>query len=701
MSSAEVTFTTTPRSVYLPAIDGLRAFAVAAVLLFHSDHLSGGFLGVDTFFVLSGFLITRQMLQEVDKTGRISLRDFWSRRARRLLPALLLLIAIATAVATGWGTAGERLKIRNDAPWALGFALNWHHVSASADYWASLSAPSPLTHLWSLAVEEQFYLVWPLVVVALIWRRTNRERSVLTGSIVGAALSFALMAAVYSPTNSTRAYEGTDTRIGALLIGALCATTIVTARADRIVARLGRGVGVAVVAPVLVLAWMWLRVDGRDSWLYHGGFLLHAVLVALLLLAVSSQAGSNWLQQLLRQRPIRWIGQLSYGLYLWHWPIYIALNADRTGLSRWPLTFMRLATTLAASTLSYYLVERPIRYGLQRRKLTLTAIASIVGVGLVATAVVVVPLPSAGPAPIDLGALAVPAAQAGAGSTSTTSNATTTTPASAATTDPTNTELTSTGPASTDPAASEASVAATTTTEPATTTTVAATTTMIAQTELHKALWFGDSIAFTTSLGFIAAMKAINVDVIDSSFPGLGLLNSTGPDYFKKITDLTASEHPDLLIMQTSTWDEDFGSDAIYDALGRVRDIAKTVGAKLMLIPVPPLSAERDDNGYRNDRSAAQRLAASDPQDVFFVDTVPFWGSTFQFDMNGDHIPERMNDGVHLCPSGSAGFAIWLITQMMARYSNLSVADVATWAGGDWTKDQRYSQTPGGCALLP
>ncbi|MCU1394589.1 MAG: hypothetical protein JWM34_3017, partial [Ilumatobacteraceae bacterium] len=582
------------------------------------------------------------------------------------------------------------------------FALNWHHVAASADYWASLAAPSPLTHLWSLAVEEQFYLVWPLVVVALIWRRSDRERSVLTGSVIGAALSFALMAAVYSPKNSTRAYEGTDTRIGALLIGALCATTIITSRADRIVARLGRSVGVVVVAPVLVLAWMWLRVDGRNGWLYRGGFLLHAVLVALLLLAVSSQAGSNWLQRLLRQRPVRWIGQLSYGLYLWHWPIYIALNADRTGLSRWPLTFMRLATTLAASTLSYYLVERPIRYGLQRRKLTLTAIASVVGIALVAVGVVVVPLPSAGPAPIDLGALAVPAAQAGSSSsTTTTSSTTTSTSTSTSTSRPSQPTTTSAAADTSNPDPTDQSVPATATTEPPTTTTTEATTTTIAKTELHKALWFGDSIAFTTSLGFIAAMKAINIEVIDSSFPGVGLLNDTGPADFKKITDLTGSEHPDLLIMEMSTWDEPFGVDAIYDALARVRDIAKFSGARLLLLPVPPLTPERTDHGYVDDTAAAKKIAADDPADVTFLDTSPFWGPDFVADMNGDHIPERMDDGVHLCPSGSALFAIWLVTQLESMYSNVTLADVSTWAAGDWTQDIRYSRTPGGCALLP
>ncbi|MCU1393296.1 MAG: acyltransferase [Ilumatobacteraceae bacterium] len=682
-----VTANTPTRSTYLPAIDGLRAFAVGAVLLFHADHLSGGFLGVDTFFVLSGFLITRQMLQEVDKTGRISLRQFWSRRARRLLPALLLLIAVATLVAAEWGTAGQRLKIRNDAPWALGFALNWHHIAGSADYWASLASPSPLTHLWSLAVEEQFYLIWPLVVVALIWRRTNRERSVLVGSLVGAVLSFALMALVYSPTDSTRAYEGTDTRIGALLIGAMCATTIVTRRSELVLARLHRYIGVIVVAPVLVLAWMWLRVDGRNSWLYRGGFLLHAVLVALLLLAVSSETGSNWLQTVLRQRPIRWLGQLSYGLYLWHWPIYVALRPERVHLSRWPLTALRLAITLAAATLSFYAVERPIRYGLQRRRLSLTVATSVVGIALVAVAVIVVPLPSSAPAPVDLSTLS---ASAAAAVTTTTPATTTTSPA----TTTTEAEPTTAG-AGSGPTGTPATDAPTTTLAPTTTTAPAP------LPELHKALWFGDSIAFTTSLGFIAAMKATGIEVIDSSYPGTGLLNDTGPAVFGKLTSLTGSERPELVIMEMSTWDEPFGVDAIYGALAKVRDIAKFSGAKLLLLPVPPLAPDRTDHGYVDDTAAAKKIAADDPADVTFLDTSPFWGPSFVADMNGDHIPERMDDGVHLCPSGSALFAIWLVTQLETMYSNVTVADVSTWAAGDWTQDSRYSMTPGGCALLP
>jgi hypothetical protein len=219
--------------------------------------------------------------------------------------------------------------------------------------------------------------------------------------------------------------------------------------------------------------------------------------------------------------------------------------------------------------------------------------------------------------------------------------------------------------------------------------------------ELHQVLWIGDSIAFTTAPGLVAAMGAIGVTVYDGSYPGVGMLNATGPAFFEQLTNRVASQHPDLVIFQLSTWDEPFGEDAIYLGLNRVRDITTAAGAHLLLLPVPPLRADQDKNGFRNDTGAAQRLAADDPADVSFLSTTSLWGSSFEADLDGDHVPERLGDGVHLCPSGSARFAIWLITQLQSDYSNLSVADPNTWAIGDWTQDQRYDRVDGGCSLLP
>jgi peptidoglycan/LPS O-acetylase OafA/YrhL len=689
---------TTPRSAYLPAIDGIRAFAVGVVLLFHAGHLSGGFLGVDAFFVVSGFLITRQMLQEVDTRSRIHLRAFWSRRARRILPAVVLLIVTVILVGHRIGNAAQRITIRDDAPWALGFSLNWHHIAGRADYWASLSTPSPLTHLWSLAVEEQFYVVWPLVMLLLVWRAgATRERRVLIGSGIGAVASFAVMAAVYDPVSTTHAYEGTDARIGALAVGAMCATSVAGAVADRAVVVLGRWLGLVLAAPTLVLAWMWLRVDGRNSWLYHGGFLLHAVLVGVVLLGVASQRNAapgptSWLAVALRWRAVRWFGTLSYGLYLWHWPIYIFMDPERTGLSRWPLTAVRIAATVVAAAVSYYVVEQPVRSGLARRPKTRTAFMSAGVIGVGALAIAVVPVPSAKPAPINVSALTPTTLPPTPTSPTTTATVATTTTTTSTTTTPgptTTTTATTPGPTTT------------TTVTPVSTTTIPSPTTYPAPSpELHQVLWEGDSIAFTTAPGLVAALQAIGIPMYDGSFPGVGMLNETGPAFFAQVTERVAALKPDLLIEQMSTWDEPFPVEQIVEALGRVRDLVAGVGGHLLLIPPPPMRPDQDHGGFPNVRAAAMQMAAADPDHVTYLDTEPLWGPTFTYDLDGDKVPERLNDGVHLCPAGSARFAIWLITQLMPQYDNLRVADPATWAAGDWTNDPRYTRIPGACALV-
>ena len=313
---------------------------------------------------------------------------------------------------------------------------------------------------------------------------------------------------------------------------------------------------------------------------------------------------------------------------------------------------------------------------------------SVLGVATLAAAVAVVPVPDAKPAPINVAAL-------------------TTAPPVAITTvapDPTTTSVSTPSAPSTPATPATPAIgatvpsAATTTIAPATTTTVPAS---LPLPDLHSVLWLGDSIAFTTSPGIYAAMSAINIPFFDGSYPGVGLLNDTGPAEFENISQRIASQHPDLVIMEMSTWDDIFGVDAIYGALGRVRDLTAAAGAHLLLLPVPPLRADQDHGGYRNDSDAAQRLAADDPANVSYLSTTAFWGPTFHYDLDADKIPERMNEGVHLCPSGSARFAIWLITQLSQRYGNLSVADPSTWATGDWNNDPRYTRLPGACSALP
>ncbi len=221
---------------HLPALDGLRAAAVVAVLLFHAGHLQGGFLGVDLFFALSGFLITSLLLRDADHGG-VRLLAFWGRRFRRLLPAVFVLIAVVALGAWMFGSPADLDGVRRTGGWSLAYMANWHFIGEANGYWASFDQPSMFDHLWSLAIEEQFYVVWPLVVLA-VWKlskRRYRQRNLLVVSLGGVVASFIAMLALYDPgTDPTRVYMGTDTRAASILVGAAMATAPARQRRDRV-----------------------------------------------------------------------------------------------------------------------------------------------------------------------------------------------------------------------------------------------------------------------------------------------------------------------------------------------------------------------------------------------------------------------------------------------------------------------------------
>lgn len=353
-----------PRLPHLPALDGLRGVAVLAVLLFHADvaWLTGGHLGVSVFFTLSGFLITALLLVEHAGTGTIDLRAFWARRARRLVPAMVLcfgLVAAATAVSDE-----VRAGLVGDAVAALAWVANWRFVLAERTYADLFAAPSPFQHFWSLAVEEQFYVVFPVVVLALLHVGRRHGRLVLGGVLVGlTALSTAAAAALHSPDLDTaRAYYGTDARIAEPLVGALLALVLVRPSGLLVVTRAARGLLQAVALPAAgVLGVALVTLGDHDTALYEGGFLAVAVATAVVI-AVATQP-ATWTARVLAVRPLVELGRNSYGAYLFHWPLFLVLDEARTGLAPGPLLAVRLASTLALSVLSYHLVEAPIRFG--------------------------------------------------------------------------------------------------------------------------------------------------------------------------------------------------------------------------------------------------------------------------------------------------------------------------------------------------
>ena len=405
-------------------LDGLRALAVALVLGFHFGlgGLGGGFLGVDVFYVLSGFLITGLLLAEYERRERIGLGAFWLRRARRLLPALLLVLVAVTVMVRFAEPAGAYPGYRGSALSALFYASNWWQIATSGNYFVSTGAVSPLTHTWSLAVEEQFYLVWPLVVLAVLHLSGPFRRGVrvlLGVAVVGAVASAVEMAVLYHPgANTTRVYFGTDTHAQSVLVGAglACVLTLVARRrgatgmdpgARSTAGRVAlTGAGVAGLVTIAVLS---DRLGGTSPATYRGGFLLVAASAGAIIAAVVSVPRGP-LARLLTWAPLVWIGTLSYGIYLWHFPVAVYLDAGRTGLHGAALLAVRTLVTVAVATASFYLVERPVIEGRFWRTVR-SAGPALVAVGVTVAVVVAA---TAGPA---TAAPTSPAGLVGAGAT--------------------------------------------------------------------------------------------------------------------------------------------------------------------------------------------------------------------------------------------------------------------------------------------
>jgi peptidoglycan/LPS O-acetylase OafA/YrhL len=324
------------------------------VLLFHaSRRLRGGYLGVDLFFVLSGFLITSILLEEHKRTATIDLRAFWVRRARRLLPALLSLMPAVALYARFVAKPMELRALRGDALATLGYVANWRAILGKRSYWEMFAAPSPLEHTWSLAIEEQFYVVWPLVVLALLGIfRSRGARALFWVSVGLGSLSIVAVLTLYTGGDTTRVYLGTDTRGVAILAGASLACAELPAFPARALDASG-------VIAACVLAWFWATLDGKSDFLYRGGFWI-TELCALVLIACALQR-APLVARALSWTPLRLLGLVSYGVYLWHWPIYVVLTEERVHLSGVALLGVRLGVTLGIAALSYRVLEQPIR----------------------------------------------------------------------------------------------------------------------------------------------------------------------------------------------------------------------------------------------------------------------------------------------------------------------------------------------------
>jgi peptidoglycan/LPS O-acetylase OafA/YrhL len=376
------------RGGHIPALDGLRAVAVVGVLAFHSGWgwASGGFLGVSLFFTLSGFLITRLLLVERSTKGHIDLGRFWSRRARRLLPAAFAAVALALAVGAAIGDRVTASALRGDAMATLGYVANWRFVLDGRSYAELFAIASPLQHMWSLAIEEQIYVILPLLVFALARRGTKA----LVLGLAGLAVASVVAGVVLAAGDVDRAYYGTDTRAVELLLGALLAVAL--HRWNRRPPPVVRWVA-APLALAAILA-IWSVVDGIEASLFDGVLVAHALLVVVLLW---SAHGDGPLSRALAAPPLVWLGTRSYGVYVYHWPLFILLTADRTHLDGLALHAVRWGVVLALAEVSFRALEWPVRTG---RVLTPSMARVGAGAAVAALAVVAVVVAHLAPAPL-------------------------------------------------------------------------------------------------------------------------------------------------------------------------------------------------------------------------------------------------------------------------------------------------------------
>jgi peptidoglycan/LPS O-acetylase OafA/YrhL len=651
---------------------------------------SGGYLGVDLFFVLSGFLITTLLLEEWVGTGAIKLADFWARRAKRLLPALFLLVAalaiylVLNAQFGGAGANGlvDLPALRGDAISTLLYVGNWHSIYTHQSYFAQFSTPSPLQHPWSLAIEEQFYLVWPPMLLLLLrgarhsWRRVG-----LIVAIAGTLLSAGLMALLFHPgSDPTRIYYGTDTRMFDLMAGATVA--FLAAARPQPGPRAGRALHVAGPVAAAMLAVFWVTAGTSaglpKNWMFDGGFLLCAALAAVVV-ADARLLDRGLFTRVLSVRPLHFLGTISYGIYLWHWPIFVYMTASRTGLSAAPLDVIRVAVTLVVATASYYLVERPIRQ-MKRRGALLFWLAPLAGVAAAVGMLVATTPAVADPGPVAATShTALPRGAIVAGSGGYKSEIPIRLPKG----------------------------------------------TVISHAHPLRVAVLGDSVMGDASFGITAALSSTGeVKVFPNAIDGFGL--STVKGWRTSLRTIIAQEHPQLIVA-TWSWDQDgpttpnaLYEPAQYTALLRL-------ATKLMLTPgdgvdgviytefprIGPLPGP-DPVAYNKMRAegtnAWNAIAAKMPSffpgkamylplgpslllNNHFTSWLPPEGRLLA--PNNQWIRVRKLDNVHLCAEGSFRYAYALLTDLTSIF-RLAPAS-SSWPTGSWTTNPDFNTPPGSC----
>jgi len=652
---------------YWPALDGVRAVAVSAVVAYHLGYLPGGWLGVDIFFVLSGFLITSLLMSEAAERDQIALGAFWSRRARRLLPAVLGLLGVVALYCLAGGPEVVAAQLRGPALATLLYGANWQQIAVGHSYFAQFAAPDPLLHTWSLAIEEQYYLVWPVVVggALLLARRKGWSAPRLVGwTAVSAGLaSAAWMGVAAHLYGFNRAYLGTDTRAWELLFGAAAAVWLCPGSRRNTGSRLWSAGLLWRFGPVgaagLVAVGM-ARAGGPPGWIWDGG-LVAISLAALVAVVGVTRAPDSPLARLLGVFPLRWLGRISYSIYLWHWPVIVLLTGNDTHLAGAELLGVRLGAILGLSCLSYYGLERPLRRadfsGFRRRLLVPVAVGSTT-LALVAATVT----------PAAAGTAAVR-------------------PAS---------RVTPTGPGLSLPPGRVPSPA-----------------------DPLRVWILGDSVMNDSSLGVTAALQATgDVQVVaNSSFGGWGL--TTDKLWPGDGQQIIRQYRPELII-GTWSWDNPMAQadpvgyrDLLNSTLTGLLNPGDGVDAVVLLQfpttgPYPLYPTRQAEQaawvstlaGERAWDSAAQAVVAKFPGQAAYLPTSALFAPDGRFLVwmktpSDSWLRARKVDDIHMCPYGAAELG-QLVDGALGPVLDLGPM-APGWEDGAWIHDSRYNDPAGAC----
>ena len=647
---------------HLPGLDGLRGLAVIGVLLFHGGFTwaKGGFLGVSTFFTLSGFLITNLLVREFDTSSTIALGRFWTRRFRRLLPAALVAIALVGVIWWRIGTPAQLDGLRADMLGALAYMANWRFYSAGTSYADLFSAPSPLQHFWSLAIEEQFYLFFPPIVWGVM--RVGGRRLLTWLLVIAVAASVGLE--LWLGNNIDRVYYGTDTRAAELLLGCLLAVWWSGRRARptgrHALAEDGRTItAVADVAGFVALLAMfgaWFAVSQTSTRLTHGGFPVYALGTTVIIYAATRP---GLVSRVLAVPALRWAGLISYGLYLYHWPIFLFIDKDRTGLSTVPLFAVRMAVTTAIALASYFLLEQPIRRGRMIKTGRSLLTAGLAGAVIVATTAVVVTL------------------------------------------DPPKSQI---------PYANQQFGDSAPTVETAAPGQVVAVDGPVAR----GVVYFGDSSAKDASPAMAAMFRAAGTETfLNAAGPGFGFTNPK-LDWRGLLADNVTKFPPDLVVMMEGFWDRDYleanGEAAYENVLEEAVQKATANGGKVAWVGM--IAGGKNLDTSVND--VVRRVAERHPDEVLYVDVQDAlrmpddatvveavsgseeWPRSYRTP-DGSTVLLRKPDGWHFCPVGAERVAT-AFNQAVAAKGWMPVASPA-WVDGDWRQSDLYNDPEGGCTL--